>query len=67
MLRLRTVLPVSVHKVTDEPVMVDEVRVDLSTVEPLVTFDEVKVDGLIVDPSIVQSVNVEAETSEFEH
>ncbi len=47
--------------------MVDEVRVDFSTVDPPVTLDEVKVDTLIVDPSIVQSVNVEPETSEFEH
>lgn len=57
----------SVHDLTDEPDTVDEVRVDLSIVDTWLTVVEVKVDVLILEPSMLQSVNVDPETSEFEH
>lgn len=66
-LRLITLLEVSVHNTTVEPVIVDEVRVDLSTVDPHVTVDEVNVDVVTVELSTLVSVNVEPEVTAFVH
>lgn len=55
------------HNRTDAFVIVEFVIVDLSTVDPPVTLDEVNVDVMIVEPSMLLLVNVESETTEFAH
>jgi len=66
-LRLATVLPVSVHDTTVDPVTVVEVRVDFSTRDCCLMLEDVKVDNLTVELSMLESVNVESDVRSFVH